>query len=515
MSAMEEQLLHLPDDYLKRLGREYGKAIKKVEAETALWYKRFATNNKISLAEAKRYLTAGELEELKWMVDDYIEYATRNELDPQWIKELENASAKIHISRLDALKLELKQQAKALGQKQKQGFTETLTQVYHDGYFRTGYEVQKAFGVGFEFGGVDEKRIEKVLSSPWTSDGTTFSDRIWKQQEELIKELETSLIQMILRGEGPDGTAEALAKRFGVAKHRAATLVYTEAAAFAESARTDAYNELDLEKCCIDGTLDASTCETCGALDGTVLKMSDCRTGVTTPPFHPRCRCTTVPHYDDWEEFGITPERFSRDVESGETFEVPADMTYQQWKAAQDEKYGAGTVDKKRKMRYNEKADREQYNAYVSRLGDEAPKTFEKFQNIKYDNREVFEELCELYRYKGKVPEATLSDYKLYKSIIALDVTGSVRVPPAPIDISKLAFKDEHAKRHGCTFEEAVEYIKNAKFSVTRKRWDGLHTNYFSFDGASYVADDSCKINTAFSSESFDAKTRSIMEVFR
>lgn len=77
-------------------------------------------------------------------------------------------------------------------------------------------------------------------------------------------------------------------------------------------------------------------------------------------------------------------ERYARDVMSGERFTLPKDTTYEQWKKMQDEKYGAGTVDKMRKMEYNKKADRAQFEAYKSRLGDEAPKTFEAFQSIKY-----------------------------------------------------------------------------------------------------------------------------------
>ncbi len=398
MAELEEALLNTGDEYLKRLGRETAKAIRRTEAEIALWYKRFAKNNNISLAEAKRWLTASELKELKWTVEEYIEYAEKNEFDPRWTKELENASAKVHINRLDALKLELKQSAQIIGQAQKTGIKKVLETVYKDGYYRTAFEFQSALGIGWSLSGVDEARIRKVLSSPWTADGNTFSDRIWKNQQALISELETALTQMIMRGEGPLETAKAVADRFGVAQNRAATLVYTESAAFAESARNDCYKELGVELCRIDGTLDTATCEHCGAVDGTVLKLSDCKVGVTAPPFHPRCRCTTVPHYDDWEEFGITPERIARDAETGEHFEVPANMTYEQWKALQDERHGAGTVDKKRKMHYNEKADIEMYERYSAVVQEFAPKTLEEFVAIKDDNSFEWADLKHKYR---------------------------------------------------------------------------------------------------------------------
>ena len=54
--------------------------------------------------------------------------------------------------------------------------------------------------------------------------------------------------------------------------------------------------------------------------------------GVTAPPFHPWCRGTTAPYFDD---MGDIAERWARDPETGETYTVPGSMTYKQWAAKQ------------------------------------------------------------------------------------------------------------------------------------------------------------------------------------
>ncbi|MEG1085211.1 MAG: hypothetical protein RSD88_02695 [Anaerovoracaceae bacterium] len=57
--------------------------------------------------------------------------------------------------------------------------------------------------------------------------------------------------------------------------------------------------------------------------------VKDFAEGVTAPPFHPRCRTTTMPAVDDeWME-GAT--RIARDAD-GKTYSVPADMKYPEWK---------------------------------------------------------------------------------------------------------------------------------------------------------------------------------------
>lgn len=41
--------------------------------------------------------------------NDYIKYGKENKIDGQWEKQLENASARFHISRLETLKLQTQQ----------------------------------------------------------------------------------------------------------------------------------------------------------------------------------------------------------------------------------------------------------------------------------------------------------------------------------------------------------------------------------------------------------------------
>ena len=65
-------------------------------------------------------------------------------------------------------------------------------------------------------------------------------------------------------------------------------------------------------------------------MDGKIFFISDAKPGTNLPPFHQGCRCTTVPYYDDTDLADQT--RVARDPETGKTYEVPADMTYADWK---------------------------------------------------------------------------------------------------------------------------------------------------------------------------------------
>ncbi len=170
--------------------------------------------------------------------------------------------------------------------------------------------------------------------------------------------------------------------------------------------------------------------------------------------------------------------------------------------------------DIKQKMAYNKSADQKQYSEYKSRLGGEMPKGgFAAFQTMKYLDASSYDELKSYYRYKGRVPEANKSDFEIAQRIKAKGVVGTVRVPAMKMETSNLSVVNEHAYRHGCTIEDAKRYIESAKVSITRTKWDGLHINFYSLEGAAYINADG-KVNTIYSKEDFKGSTSEIIKEF-
>ena len=61
MKLMEDALKDRSFSYVENMERQFMAAQAEVERQIAVWYQRFAANNQISLADAKRLLPAGEL----------------------------------------------------------------------------------------------------------------------------------------------------------------------------------------------------------------------------------------------------------------------------------------------------------------------------------------------------------------------------------------------------------------------------------------------------------------------
>ena len=104
-----EQARHeIAQDFNRRVADAVAEAAEQIEKDIARWYQRLAENNEVSIEEAHRLLKAGELKEFKWTVEEYIEAGRQSNVDGSWIKELENASAKFHITKLEAAKMEIR-----------------------------------------------------------------------------------------------------------------------------------------------------------------------------------------------------------------------------------------------------------------------------------------------------------------------------------------------------------------------------------------------------------------------
>lgn len=309
--------------------RQYKEAQKQLEGQIARWYQRFATNNGISLAEARQYLKGADLKEFKWDVQEYIKYGQDNALNSGWMKELENASAKYHISKLEALKVQTQHSLEVMYAKQFGTMHGALSDAFESGYYHTAYELQHGFNVGWDIARLDQAQIEKVLAKPWAADGYNFSERIWGNKNKLISEVHNELSRNIMLGADPQKAIDSLAKKMNTSKNNAGRLVMTEEAYFSSAAQKDCFESLGVEQYEIVATLDSHTSDICRSLDGKHFPMKDYQPGVTAPPFHVYCRSTTVPYFDEQFDIG---ERAARDEETGKTYYIPDDMNYQEWK---------------------------------------------------------------------------------------------------------------------------------------------------------------------------------------
>ncbi|GFO89483.1 hypothetical protein BUFA31_26470 [Butyricicoccus faecihominis] len=381
------------DDLCLRFHREYERILHELDKEISIFYARYAANESVSMADARRLLRDAELEDFRMSLDEFRDKALAGGFD----KELEEVYLRSRISRLQALQTQVELRMMELFSSQRDVLRDHLQERYTDTYYRTVYAVSQQADVASTFARIDPQTIERILAVSWV--GSEFSSRIWADKDKLTRELMQTLSRGFVRGDSLDRMTKEFAQRMGVSESRAATLIHTESAHMAAEAAEQGYRETGVQSYRFEAALDLKTCAVCGALDQREFPLAEHETGINYPPLHPRCRCTTVPV----TEFRIGSKRAARNPATGKTEYVEKKLTYEEW----------------RKKYVEEDADKTEWEEYQRVLGEKAPKTLEEFRNIKYteskkwgimmENKRLFEKIdsTETYspEYRAKLKE--------------------------------------------------------------------------------------------------------------
>ena len=324
--AVNDKAVMTGMQFYKNAERMFKEAESKIQADMAIWYNRLAVNNKVSYQDAIKLLRKDELKEFHWKVEEYIKHGQENNMSQEWKKELENASAKYHITRLESLLFQMREHLNNLYDECYRGLLGNLGNVYEEAYYRTAYEIDNRIGTGVSLSRLDEKAIDRILNKPWANDGQNFSDRVWRDKTKLINTLQTELTIGLIRGDAQEKIVRRFADKMDTSLTNAGRLIATESAYFASVGSLNSLKELGVKEYEYLATLDLKTSPMCRAMDGKIFKIEDFHPGITAPPLHCWCRSTIVPKMDD--EKGV--ERVARDSDGNREY-VPSTMKYEEW----------------------------------------------------------------------------------------------------------------------------------------------------------------------------------------
>lgn len=321
----------------------YEKASMEITEEIEKFYQKYADDNKMSLSEAKKKISAAEFKEINW--ESYCQYdmdiskeirekkdtlpgdmiARMEKEHQEYEDKIQTLAAKGNVTRLELLQQDIEKTILNTYDRNQVTIYDYLSKEYEDGYYRGIFNVQQGIGFGRNFAVVHTKAVEKVILGQQKR--TNFSNRLYKHQKNLTREIKDCLTVGMIRGESVDKLAKRVQKRIDVSYNNAKRLVRTETAYALEQATLDSYQECGVEKYRFMATLDNRTSKICQDLDGQEFNIKDAVPGENYPPMHPNCRSTTVAVFDDDK----VTERAAR-KEDGKAYTVPSNMKYKEWK---------------------------------------------------------------------------------------------------------------------------------------------------------------------------------------
>ena len=240
-------------------------------------------------------------------------------------RELKPLSTKIKGSRLTALKNQIGAELDLLAAGKEEMIGDNLTDIYKHASYKTVFDLSKQAGAQVRFDKIDNKTALQAVRTNFN--GTNFSSSIWQDKAKLQTTLTQLIPQQFLIGTSTQNIARQVRDKLNVSYRNAIRLARTETNFVANSAMENTYKRAGVKKYEVLATLDSRTSDICQDMDGYIGELDKAVPGVNYPPFHPNCRTTTIPYFDDVEE--EDEMRIMRDEDGENVFNE--NITYDEW----------------------------------------------------------------------------------------------------------------------------------------------------------------------------------------
>ena len=375
------------EDTADDIARMYQKASGYISHELDKIFERYKRKHHLTDAETYRLLNdlkdKTSLDELK----QALRAPGRGQTAADILAELESPAFRARLERLQQLQNQIDMTMQQIYKQEKVRSTSHYVDLANEAYYKSIFDIQQRTGLGFSFSTIDHKAIDRVINSKWS--GANYSERIWHNTRALAQDLKQELLINLVTGRTDNEVADIIANKYAQGASNARRLVRTESCNLANQMEMRSYEECGIETYIYVATLDLRTSTMCRKLDGKRFKVSEQQPGLNCPPMHPWCRSTTICDISDGELSQM--KRRARNPVTGKNETVPANMTYEQW--YDKNVRGRPDAEKKERMLHNLSSDKRQYGKYRGILGDTAPETFDKFQELKYNDIDGFDSL--------------------------------------------------------------------------------------------------------------------------
>lgn len=270
----------------------YKRAFDDIQREIDAFYSRYAAEEGISIAEARKRVSGLDTEAYSRKAKAYVE--ERN-FTKQANDEMRLYNLTMKLNRLEMLKSKIALELAAKSSAEERHLKSVLEVAARK-------ELERQSGILGESVPylANPKQIRRIVEGDFHN--AKFSERIWSNnkllQMAIEKELQTGLIQ----GRRPD--YKRVAQLFNASEYAAKRLLHTETKRVRTEAAKERYQDNGIDEYEYMA-LGPNPCPICSELDGKHFPVKKMVAGENAPPMHPNCRCSTAPYvdeasYNDW-----------------------------------------------------------------------------------------------------------------------------------------------------------------------------------------------------------------------
>lgn len=268
--------------------------ITECEKEANLWLMTYAKTDGVSLAEAKKAVRLKDIRALEAKAKEYVK--RRQDLgfafSEEAMKEMRRYNFGMKMNRLELLQHNL---ALALGM----GTVDVEEIIGKHLTYATEEELRRQAGLlGLNIPDPNIMRInaEAIVNASFHEEN--FSQRIWKNKQELAETLDKGIKKSVMMGHNPVTWAKSLKELLrdteNDAMYKMKRIAITESGRVQIAAQRISYETAGFSQYMV--ICEPTACPHCMEFDGEVFSIADLVQGENAPMFHPFCRCSTTPY---------------------------------------------------------------------------------------------------------------------------------------------------------------------------------------------------------------------------
>lgn len=274
-------------EYAKEIQQTYKFAMDQIQKEIDSFYAKYAKDEGITIAQAKKRASKLDMEEYSRKAKKYVK---EKNFSKQANEEMKLYNLTMKVNRLELLKASIGLELVSAFDELQQFYEQILTD-------RTLGEFERQAGI-LGSSVPDNAAVMAATIVNASFHNAKYSERIWMHQDLLRNELGKLLTRGMVQGNNPRVLARELRKTFDVSIYNSERLMQTELARVQTEAQLQSYKENGFEEYEYMACHNRDVCANCKALDGKIFKIDDGMPGENAPPMHPSCHCATAAYVD-------------------------------------------------------------------------------------------------------------------------------------------------------------------------------------------------------------------------
>lgn len=459
--------------------------IDECNAQIDAWLQRYADKDGITLQEAKKRVSRLDIAEYERYARELVQRGSVMRRSGKKVSygdfsDEENEQMRIYnltmkINRLEMLKSRIGLQTTA-------GYAEMRNYLGDKLTDKAIAESERQAGILGESVNMNAEEASSIVNASFK--GATFSQRLWKNQQELQSSLDRSLTSALIQGWGSAKVARQIRKNFAgdfkKAGQAAMRLAVTELARVEIGAQQESFKKMGFDQYTFLA-VGPHPCDICQALDGKHFDVDKMQPGENAPPMHPWCHCSVAAYsdrsdYDEWLNSGaaadgVPLEEFSKKKDT-RNYAKAVDSFFQSSRKGNEKYASQDIVDELSKSPVGQQTIRDIENNHVRILirdndFDEGARGYQE-----YDTITIFTANINNRRVAAQTVIHEMTHYKYH--------IGKCQHAEAIC----FAMEKMHLTKHDYLTKEEWEYVKNLAIQAYPEyNWEeGGYGNYEQFD---------------------------------